>query len=101
MLRDGFSSFAHGVQASHPVQFPWVSRLAHMVAAAESAAKAAQEVGINVFDHHLEENTNQDELINLINQLNNNKDVNGILIQLPLPKTINEEVGEEKKQQHD
>ena len=58
----------------------------------KAKTKAAQEVGINVFDHHLEENTNQDELINLINQLNNNKDVNGILIQLPLPKTINEEV---------
>tara|TARA_A100000164_G_scaffold307728_1_gene284539 strand:- start:374 stop:1252 length:879 start_codon:yes stop_codon:yes gene_type:complete len=58
----------------------------------KAKTKAAQEVGINVLDHHLEENTNQSELINLINQLNNNKDVNGILIQLPLPKTINEEV---------
>ena len=58
----------------------------------KAKTKAAQEVGINVFDHHLEENTNQDELINLINQLNNNKDVNGILVQLPLPKTINEEL---------
>ena len=58
----------------------------------KAKTKAAQEVGINVFDHHLEENTNQNELINLINQLNNNKDVNGILVQLPLPKTINEEV---------
>ena len=54
--------------------------------------KAAKEVGINVIDHHLEETTNQSELINLINQLNNNKDVDGILVQLPLPKTINEEV---------
>ena len=58
----------------------------------KAKTKAAQEVGINVFDHHLEENTNQEELINLINQLNNNKDVDGILVQLPLPKTINEEV---------
>ena len=58
----------------------------------KAKTKTAQEVGINVFDHHLEENTNQSELINLINQLNNNKDVNGILVQLPLPKTINEEV---------
>ena len=33
----------------------------------KAKTKAAQEVGINVFDHHLEENTNQDELINLIN----------------------------------
>jgi len=58
----------------------------------KAKTKAAKEVGINVIDHHLEETTNQVELINLINQLNNNKDVDGILVQLPLPKKINEEV---------
>ena len=58
----------------------------------KAKTKAAKEVGINVFDHHLEATTNQDELINLINHLNNNKDVDGILVQLPLPKKINEEV---------
>ena len=57
----------------------------------KAKTKAAEEVGINVFDHHLEDTTNQIELINLINQLNNNKDVDGILVQLPLPNTINEE----------
>ena len=58
----------------------------------KAKTKAAKEVGINVFDYHLEEATNQSELINLINKLNNNKDVDGILVQLPLPYTINEEV---------
>ena len=58
----------------------------------KAKTRAAKEVGINVIDHHLEETTNQIELINLINQLNNNKDVDGILVQLPLPKKINEEV---------
>ena len=58
----------------------------------KAKTKAAKEVGINVIDHHLEENTNQSELINLINKLNFNKDVDGILVQLPLPKIINEEV---------
>ena len=57
----------------------------------KAKTKAAKEVGINVFDHHLEETTNQDKLINLINQLNIDKNINGILVQLPLPKTINEE----------
>ena len=57
----------------------------------KAKTKAAKEVGINVFDHHLEEATNQNDLINLINQLNSNEDVDGILVQLPLPKTINEE----------
>ena len=58
----------------------------------KAKTKAAKEVGINVFDHHLEESTNQNNLINLINHLNNNEDVDGILVQLPLPKAINEEV---------
>ena len=57
----------------------------------KAKTKAAKEVGINVFDHHLEETTSQDKLINLINQLNIDKNINGILVQLPLPKTINEE----------
>ncbi len=57
----------------------------------KAKTKAAKEVGINVFDHHLEETTNQDKLINLINNLNIDKNINGILVQLPLPKTINEE----------
>ncbi len=54
--------------------------------------KAANEVGINVFDHHLEETEKQENLIDLIKQLNNNKDVDGILVQLPLPKNINEQL---------
>ena len=58
----------------------------------KAKTKAAKEVGISVFDHHLEETTNQSDLINLINHLNNNEDVDGILVQLPLPKAINEEV---------
>ncbi len=58
----------------------------------KAKTKAAKEVGINVIDHHLEENTNQSKLINLIKKLNFNKDVDGILVQLPLPKIINEEV---------
>jgi len=58
----------------------------------KAKTKAAKEVGINVIDHHLKEATNQNDLINLIIKLNNNESVNGILVQLPLPKTINEEV---------
>ena len=58
----------------------------------KAKTKAAKEVGINVFDHHLEETTNQNDLINLIDQLNIQEDIDGILVQLPLPKTINEEV---------
>ena len=78
-------------------RLPWIAVIQVGNVAASSVyvkakTKAAKEVGINVIDHHLEESTNQNDLINLINQLNNNDDVNGILVQLPLPKTINEEV---------
>ena len=57
----------------------------------KAKTKAAKEVGINVFDHHLEDTTNQNDLINLINQLNSNEEVDGILVQLPLPMHISED----------
>ena len=58
----------------------------------KAKTKSAQEVGIKVIDHHLNEETSQEELLALINQLNIQNDVNGILVQLPLPKHINEQI---------
>ena len=58
----------------------------------KAKTKSAIEVGINVIDHHLKENVTQDELIKLIEKLNNQSDVNGILVQLPLPNHINEQI---------
>ena len=58
----------------------------------KAKTKSAQEVGIEVIDHHLEESISQDELLNLIENLNNQKNVNGILVQLPLPKHMNEQL---------
>ncbi|PPR50170.1 MAG: Bifunctional protein FolD protein [Alphaproteobacteria bacterium MarineAlpha5_Bin5] len=58
----------------------------------KAKTKSANEVGIKVFDHHLEENINQDDLLKLIEKLNNQINVNGILVQLPLPKHINEQI---------
>ena len=57
----------------------------------KAKTKSAKEVGIEVIDHHLKETVSQGELINLINELNNHESVNGILVQLPLPKHINEQ----------
>jgi len=57
----------------------------------KAKTKAAKEVGINVFDHHLKDTIEQTELLNLINQLNNLTEVDGILVQLPLPKSFNEQ----------
>jgi methylenetetrahydrofolate dehydrogenase (NADP+)/methenyltetrahydrofolate cyclohydrolase len=50
--------------------------------------KAAKEVGMRSFVHRLPQNTSQDELLKLIRQLNDDKKVNGILVQMPLPKQI-------------
>ena len=58
----------------------------------KAKTKSALEVGIEVFDHHLKDSTSQEELMNLVNKLNNQNNVNGILVQLPLPDHINEQV---------
>ena len=57
----------------------------------KAKTKAAKDVGINVFDHHLENNINQSKLLDLIYQLNNDDKVDGILVQLPLPKNFEEQ----------
>ena len=53
--------------------------------------KALAEVGMADRSLHLPESTTEDELLKIINELNNDKSVHGILVQLPLPKHINEE----------
>ncbi len=55
-----------------------------------SKEKTCQEIGINSFGYKLPENTSQKELIELIDRLNADPKVNGILVQLPLPKGLNE-----------
>lgn len=51
--------------------------------------KACKLVGIQSIEYGLPENTSEDELLNLINRLNNYNYVDGILVQLPLPRHIN------------
>lgn len=58
----------------------------------KAKTKSAQEVGIKVIDHHLEESITQIDLLNLIDKLNKQDNVNGILVQLPLPIHINEQI---------
>ncbi|HEA47446.1 MAG TPA: bifunctional methylenetetrahydrofolate dehydrogenase/methenyltetrahydrofolate cyclohydrolase FolD [bacterium] len=52
--------------------------------------KRAEEVGIYFEEHTLKENTSQDELIELIKKLNSNSRIDGIVLQLPLPKHLDE-----------
>ena len=51
---------------------------------------ACKEVGMNSFEYDLDENVTQNELLSLVDELNANSEVTGILIQLPLPEHINE-----------
>lgn len=52
--------------------------------------KAAADVGISTQDHKLAANISQKELLELIMLLNNDPQVHGILVQLPLPENIDE-----------
>jgi methylenetetrahydrofolate dehydrogenase (NADP+)/methenyltetrahydrofolate cyclohydrolase len=53
--------------------------------------KDCAEVGIESFEFALDEKTTEEELIKLIQQLNNDSKISGILVQLPLPAHLNEE----------
>lgn len=53
--------------------------------------KACEYIGINSFEYKLPEETAEEELLALIDKLNNDNTVSGILCQLPVPKHINEE----------
>jgi methylenetetrahydrofolate dehydrogenase (NADP+)/methenyltetrahydrofolate cyclohydrolase len=52
--------------------------------------KASKEVGINSYLHKLDQNVSQEEVLELLDRLNKDSKVNGIIVQLPLPKTLDE-----------
>ena len=52
--------------------------------------KALESAGLRSFDHRLPHDTTQAELLALIERCNRDPEVHGILVQLPLPKHINE-----------
>ncbi len=56
-----------------------------------SKIRSCAEVGFTSTLVRLEENISEDKLVSAINDLNRNDDIDGILVQLPLPKHINEE----------
>ena len=65
----------------------------HNVASAtyvKNKHKACDEVGISTKDHKLDENTTQQQLNSIIDELNQDSSVHGILVQLPLPQHLNE-----------
>ena len=53
--------------------------------------KACEYIGINSVSYELEENVSEEELLEIIKKLNNDDNINGILVQLPLPGHISED----------
>ena len=53
--------------------------------------KACDYVGFRSLSYELPEDTTEVELLSLVNELNDREDVDGILVQLPLPKHLNED----------
>lgn len=54
--------------------------------------KACEDLGIASMEYALSKDTTEEELLALINRLNEDKNVNGILCQLPLPKHLDEKI---------
>ena len=52
-------------------------------------SRACEEIGIEYEEHLLSDETTQEELINLIKKLNEDKSINGILLQSPVPEHLN------------
>lgn len=57
-----------------------------------SKGKMTVEVGMNSYEHKLDADTSEDTLLALIDQLNNDPAVHGILVQLPLPSHLDSDL---------
>lgn len=57
-----------------------------------SKGKQTVEVGMNSYEHKLEADTSEEDLLALIDKLNNDPEVHGILVQLPLPGHLNSDL---------
>lgn len=54
----------------------------------KNKSKACEEIGIDFEEYMLNEDITMEELLNLINSLNNKKEIHGILLQSPIPKHL-------------
>ena len=54
--------------------------------------KVAQKLGIKTIDKQLPQTVSESELINLVTELNQDENIHGILVQLPLPESIDEDL---------
>src|SRR5688572_309279 len=75
-----------GVQPGLPVV--WVGEDPASQVYVRNKTKACAEIGFRAFDHHLPAATSEADLLALVHALNQNPEVDGILVQLPLPAHI-------------
>ena len=54
----------------------------------KNKSKACEEIGVDYEEFLMDENTTMEELLNLIEKLNNRNDINGILLQSPIPNHL-------------
>ena len=57
-----------------------------------SKVKQTVEAGMNSYEHKMDADTSEEDLLAVVNQLNNDPNVHGILVQLPLPGHLNEDL---------
>lgn len=57
----------------------------------EAKVKACERIGFNSTLIQLDENTSEEQLLAAVAQLNNDSSIDGFIVQLPLPKHINEQ----------
>jgi methylenetetrahydrofolate dehydrogenase (NADP+)/methenyltetrahydrofolate cyclohydrolase len=92
-LRRAVAEEVHRLAASHDLQPGLAVVLVGDNPASKSyvgsKSRALVEVGMKTFDFHLLASTTEGELLDLIQKLNADPAVNGILVQLPLPPQIN------------
>ena len=55
----------------------------------KNKSKACKDVGVEFEEILLDENTSMERLLEIIEKLNNREDINGILLQSPIPKGLN------------
>ena len=68
-----------------------MARIRQSAVYVRSKGKATVEAGMNSFEHKLSADISEDELLDLVDRLNADPAVDGILVQLPLPPQIDAE----------
>ncbi len=91
-LKEEISKLKNSTGKSPGLAVVQVGNVAASSVYVKAKTKSAKEVGIDVIDHHLPEEITEKKLLEIVDELNNQNNVNGILVQLPLPRHINEQL---------